>query len=444
MSQNRDTFRLGLAVLVMAAVLIATTLWIGRGLFQRLETIVVLFPTDMPLPVLDVGSQVIYGTQRIGKVVAISLESAPDGDDSPVARVTARVNPAADLRADCTISAVGPPLGGPGTLEVTRRGHAAARLADAGPIYGSAGGIAAQLSRVTAEFDSANPESLLAQIKAQLDPGQPASLTTKLAASLDHLQAAMAHVELQTDPAEQAAIMAKLHTILDNVNRLTASLKDQAEVGGDATIAARLNDALELVNRSLADLADMIGENRMLIHDALTDVAGTARTVHTGIAQPLAAELDPANEAGVRAILHGTTQRLDRTLADIESVAATARRTTLLNGERIDQIIANVKETSEHLKGASKDIRRQPWRLLYKPTEREQQQLDVFDAAREFTEAAARLDDALQRLERIEQLEAEGVDVDDSALDDVTEVLRATLERFREAEEHFWERLDAG
>ncbi|RJP32333.1 MAG: hypothetical protein C4547_14065 [Phycisphaerales bacterium] len=445
MHPHRDPFRLGLAVLTMAALLVACTLWIGRGLFRPHETIVVLFPTDLPLPILDAGSQVIYGTQRIGEVVSISLEPGSDGDHrGPVARVTAQIDPSADLRADCRVVAVGPPLGGPGTLEVTRRGDAGVRLSAAGPVYGTAGGIAAQLSRVTAELDAANPESLLAQIKLQLDAGRPDSLAAKLAASLDHLRSAMARIDAETDPSERAAIMAKLHGILDNVNRLTESLRDQAEVGGDATIAARVNDALALVNRSLADLADMIAENRAMVRDTVTDVAGTARTVHVGIVQPLATELDPDNEAGVRAALHAAVERLNRTLADVESVAASAERTMLLNQDRVDQIIANVKETSDHLKATGKDIRRNPWRLLYKPTPKEQQQLDVFDAAREFTEAAARLDDSLERLERIRRLSEQDVAVDESALKNISDILKATLGRFQEAETRFWDRLDAG
>ena len=104
-------------------------------------------------------------------------------------------------------------------------------------------------------------------------------------------------------------------------------------------------------------------------------------------------------------------------------------------------MVDNLKETSDHLKAASKDIRRSPWRLLYQPSVEEADQINVFDAAREFSEAATRLDDAVMRLQAVSdsgQLSAP----DDPQLLEILGQLEETFAAFSEAEAALWEQLE--
>ena len=102
-------------------------------------------------------------------------------------------------------------------------------------------------------------------------------------------------------------------------------------------------------------------------------------------------------------------------------------------------MIVNLKETSDHLKAASKDIRRNPWRLFYQPTLEEASQANVFDAARSFSEAATKLDDALARLQTISQ---DGkTTVDDKQLKGLRDQLQQSFSQFSKVESALWEQL---
>jgi uncharacterized phage infection (PIP) family protein YhgE len=94
-----------------------------------------------------------------------------------------------------------------------------------------------------------------------------------------------------------------------------------------------------------------------------------------------------------------------QTLADLATTSANARDATtslksLLSGNRakIDAMILDLKTTGDNLKNASADIQRSPWRLLYKPGADEMANLNLFDAAREFADGAADLNNSAIQL----------------------------------------------
>ncbi|HEY0009316.1 MAG TPA: hypothetical protein VGB55_11375, partial [Tepidisphaeraceae bacterium] len=99
-----------------------------------------------------------------------------------------------------------------------------------------------------------------------------------------------------------------------------------------------------------------------------------------------------------------TTDAIERTrgtLDDIRAAAsntkdATAEARSLLmrNRSRIDQMISSLRETSVNLEGASAEIRRNPWRLLYQPKTEELANLNLYDTTRQFALAANSLSDA--------------------------------------------------
>ena len=65
---------------------------------------------------------------------------------------------------------------------------------------------------------------------------------------------------------------------------------------------------------------------------------------------------------------------------------------------QLDGMIASLKATSDNLKNATAEVRRSPWRLLYKPSGKETANLNIYDAARQFSEGATSLNDAATAL----------------------------------------------
>ncbi len=84
--------------------------------------------------------------------------------------------------------------------------------------------------------------------------------------------------------------------------------------------------------------------------------------------------------------------------SDVKDVGASAKAIVVGNKAKLDGMITSLKETGDNLKNASSEIRRSPWRLLYKPGPGEAGNLNLFDAAREFAEGANDVNDAAQAL----------------------------------------------
>jgi hypothetical protein len=110
-----------------------------------------------------------------------------------------------------------------------------------------------------------------------------------------------------------------------------------------------------------------------------------------------------------------------------------------MNKEHISRFVVNLKETSDHLKGTSKELQRNPWRLLYQPTLEEAERANIYDAARSFSDAATHLDDAVVRLQALS--EAGTVPSDDEQLREVLEQLQLRFQDFNQVEDALWREL---
>ena len=112
-----------------------------------------------------------------------------------------------------------------------------------------------------------------------------------------------------------------------------------------------------------------------------------------------------------------------------------------VNRENIDEIIDNMGQVAANLKSASKEIRRNPWRLLYRPKKGELRSQDIHDAARAFSNGAAQLDQALAKLKGLAATHPDGVPKDDPQLKKIAEQIKETFEKFTDAEKALWKEL---
>lgn len=122
------------------------------------------------------------------------------------------------------------------------------------------------------------------------------------------------------------------------------------------------------------------------------------------------------------------------------AASAAARLDTLLASSQplIARTLASLETTAAQLKLASIEIRRCPWRLLYRPTNRELETENLYDSARSFALAADSLDSAAQSLAALRQSPA----ADPADVQRMLEHLRQLFSRFEHAERQFWQSLD--
>jgi len=209
----------------------------------------------------------------------------------------------------------------------------------------------------------------------------------------------------------------------------------------DEAVVARLHDSLDRLNEGLATATGMLQENREPLSAAVSHMRNVGEVLEQQVAARLAAQLDPAQPASLLAKVHVAIDRLGESVRNMGAITGDARELVAVNKEQLNRTAANLKETSDHLKAASKEIRRSPWRLLYTPSSREAQQANVLDSARAFAEAATRLDDAVVRLEAISQPGVATRPAGDAQLIQIREQLQRTFEQFSQAEAALWENL---
>ena len=97
-------------------------------------------------------------------------------------------------------------------------------------------------------------------------------------------------------------------------------------------------------------------------------------------------------------------------------------------------MIASLKTTGDNLKFASAEIRRSPWRLLYKPGPGEMANLNLYDSARQFADGAGQLNDAATALRDA----LKDPSIDQASVQKLVDRLDKQFASFNEVEQQLW------
>ena len=195
--------------------------------------------------------------------------------------------------------------------------------------------------------------------------------------------------------------------------------------GEENTVMRRVKTILVSLQSGAADAAGILAKVR-------PDVEDTIAAIHLYTKTDLAAILADVRKAetGIIAVI-----------ADVQTVSAKARDLVATNADNIDQTIINLKSTSTNLDAAAKEIRRNPWRLMQTPDNRELRSQNLYDAARVFAEGAGQLGDAMTRLEAIRKAHGDAAAANDPDVQKMLKSLQLSSERFHQAEEKLWKEL---
>jgi ABC-type transporter Mla subunit MlaD len=238
---------------------------------------------------------------------------------------------------------------------------------------------------------------------------------------------------IQGAPSGLTSFLASAGELGPKLNNLVQHVDSKIDpiVGQYDAIAGKGSDALSALSSLLGDTHSDV---RATVA-SLNAIAAKVREKLPAILERLQAVLDQVNTA---------TARANDALVDVKTVAAHTRDITgsvreMLIGNRgkIEEMIASLRTTSENLKGASAEIRRSPWRLLYHPSAGEMANLNLYDSARQFADGANNLSDAATAL-RDEIKAAPG---NKEQLEAMTKKLDQSFEHFNEVEQQLWLRV---
>lgn len=413
MTQNRDPFKAGL--FVIAGLILTLVVIIAVSDFskwtQKRQLIEVSFTLRDGLHGVRDGSIVALGDQPIGFVTHI-------GDRLQEGRVigkraTLDIPAQYNIAADAIIEVVTPLFGSGSTLNITSVGQGIGyqhAQSDAIPVTLAANPVAKQLVHEVGIGDKQREE----------------------------LQEVITNIR---DASEE---------MRDTLPKLAEKLNTIA--GKIEPLAAKAGPALEDATATLANVKDITTQFRARTPDWTKRVDTITQETQATVtaAHDILKDKDPKIRATLDNVHEVTKNFREQTMASVDEAVAKGsvalenlRKSSLdlrgmIVGQRpvIERALANAELTTDQLKLAAIEVRRSPWRLMYKPDDKELETDNLYDAARSFALAASTLDAASQSLKAV------SADKDNSEqVARVLDHLTAMFERYETAEKAFWEAL---
>ncbi|MCK4343543.1 MAG: hypothetical protein KAY37_17660 [Phycisphaerae bacterium] len=447
MKQRSQDFALGLTVIVVLGLFLGTIIFLYPLFHARGWELEIHFSHEHGMAPLKSGSAVILGgSMEVGRVREVRVErevtySLDGQEEHTVFVVMAEVNKDVKLHGNCQITTDQPAIGGNGFVSILNVGTPDVPLT--GPIQGlPPQSLAAAIGTLSRRLLSEG--GLIDNLDQALDPSVEGSVLHKVLVSLDDLNAMTRELRAQMSPEEQEALFGKFHLILDDLNATTSALRNEMAADKDAALLAKVHIALDRLSQGLEEATAMLKEDRPLILDTLVSVRNAAQTVDRELLAALRTELDAANPSSLMAQLHLAMGRVNASLEDLNAMTSASERMIVLSKPTLEKTLGNFEEMSEQMRLASQEVLLNPSKLIWGPGRQREEHLLVFQAARNFAEAASQLDDAAGRLEAVLKTlppDGQATAADSEELKSIHEAVRAAFQRFERAEEVLWDKL---
>jgi ABC-type transporter Mla subunit MlaD len=417
---QRNTFFTGLFITaaILASVVIVIIL---SGVLDTLGTRAYLVRFDLAANVggLQPGAEVRLGGRRIGVVTDVAFERDGEGEMARVEGVvvTLRVNNDIALREDARAYLELPLLGAQGVINFPTLGEGD-RLADGGAVTG-------QLA----------PPSFLAQAGFGDDERSAVrNILDRTSSFADRLDSIGEGAQATVD--DTRAIVRDARTSWDErwsarVDRVTENLDTTAARGPE--LADDLDARLEEVRSLLASAQSSLDDNRASVDETIENVRASSKDVRS-----FASRLDGELNDRFLELLDTGENELEKAG---ESVAEVGR---FIEEQRpnLRKTLGNFRLASDQLRDTLVEVRRSPWRLLYRPDTRELEYELLYDAARTYAGALSDLRASSEALREVMRGEGGASSVDRARLDDLIERLDDAFEGYESAEGLFIETIN--
>jgi ABC-type transporter Mla subunit MlaD len=417
--RHRNNVRAGIfvslaVILTLAVVVILSGAWQSLARSTRPHT--VRYSVESGVRNLKPGAQVRVGGLVMGHVTEVRPHFVA-GEPFTEIHVNFELSRNVELFADAMILVEAPILGSDAWLDIPSVGTVGAGA--------PSGGV----------HDGADSAGLLTTL---LGPANAA-------AAGGAIQGASTFGDYLADlPQEIDPIIDDVKTIAGDVRAISSEVRAEhwpEWAGAIDRVAAWAAKFTEDVDAALAegrglleDGRDILAENRGAVHSALGNVDAASADIRA-IAERVRAETVDK----VHALLDTGQTALDSATAAIETMRADYETWSVDLGETL----GNASLASQQLKLATIEVRRSPWKILYRPAEKELEHELLYDAARSFALAAADLRAASESVSRIVEEHPGALDADPSLRDRVRRNLEDPLEKYEVAQQRLLDVLFA-
>jgi ABC-type transporter Mla subunit MlaD len=380
MPKNRSALRAGILMLGSLALIVAVIVGIKgmAWLSEHTQTYLVAFDLKTNIGGLRIGDEVRVGGFKVGEVKHIALRKDDDPKRPPYFILIAFTVPEKySIRQDAQIRIDGT-LTGTSWLNFEDLGKGNLLKSDF-PLIGAPSATTELLAKISGMAPEI--QGVLGDIRTKTLPG---------------INDTLADVRAKTVPL--------VNTTLDKFGQTADAFK---KTGDNATaltadMRASYKPVIDKYNAVADKAVAMMEAIRALFGDTTADFRTTVANLRQStdsLRTKLPTILDKVD--GVLGKVDTVVDSLNKTMVDVRAtmasakdLAAGAEAVVVGNRTKLDTMIASLKTTGDNLKAATAEIRRSPWRLLYKPAPNEMGNLNLYDAAREFAEGANNLNDS--------------------------------------------------
>jgi hypothetical protein len=235
------------------------------------------------------------------------------------------------------------------------------------------------------------------------------------------------------DLREEGGPLDDLSGTLDNANSVTMEFRASWEEQWSGDIDAVITSGRRLFEQDLADRMEQI---RALLDDAQGYMSPENRDNFANILE---------RGSGFADDLDGRIKDSALGLLDAAKEAVNDAKESIIDFAREEQpnvrkMLANMRLSTDQLRNTMVEVRRAPWRLLYRPGDRELNFELLYDSARSYAEAVSDLRAASESL-RVVAGDATPGTADARRVETLTDDVGRAYERYQEAEARFFELL---
>ncbi|HZL34753.1 MAG TPA: MlaD family protein [Tepidisphaeraceae bacterium] len=393
MKSDRNAFKAGLFIILSFTAALAVIIVLRGDGAGAVQVRTVTFKLTDDLGGLGVGDEVRIGGIKVGTVRAVNIA----GLDSANPRVRVRIAiPQSYVVREGARVGVQSALTGPGNLNFTTLG-------------------------------AGKPLTAGAALAGIPDPKN--ELLASLGRVTPHVETIAQNVETQTLPKVNETVAAFKQTA-DSTNTLVRHVDSKID-----PVVGKYNGVADNTGQAMAQIRDLFGDTKTDFRGTvknLNEATATVRDKLPGLIDKVTGVVDKVD--GIVVSARAALIDVQKTAANAREVSAGARSVMIDNRGKLDGMIKGLKTTSDNLKATSIEVRRSPWRLLYKPSADEMGNLNLYDSTRQFAEGAASVSDAATALRD----SLKDPNVDKTQVQKLVGQLDESFKNFHLAEDKLW------
>ncbi len=425
-ARSRNNVKAGALTLVCLILFVVWIVAVGDLLeiFQPKRRYVLEFPLAMGTQGLTVGSAVEVGGQPVGHVSRIERE--PGDDKLGLVVVTVAIERGLNIYENAEVELRRPLLGAGAALNFSYLGDEA--LIDA-PGHGNS----------LLEPDKGE------RLRGVLAPGfltqlgftrEDIEATKAMLANLEEITERVAHIAAQLE----GELPGRFHD-LERMGQDLSSVIEEFRSRWPAWMERF--DGVIARAEAVTATAERVSENVDAGVTQARELMGEVQGEWEAAAPKMQRILDNVEE-GTAIAKTDLLTLIEEARAGMEGYASLGRQLSQFSAEQqpsLERTLANARLASEQLKLTAQEVRRAPWRLLYRPSERETKEELLYDAARSYAQA---VNDLWAASEALREVETEGGAATRAAPERVEQLLdqmQRALDDYELVEQAFLEKL---